>query len=72
MESPLTFWLPLAAALERPGPATDTAVALAVLQEIVVEAGAVPVVGLALIEPVTDDAAVTVTVAVCVAGPFGP
>jgi len=34
-----------------PGPVTATDVALDVLHEIVVEVGSVPVVGLALIEP---------------------
>jgi len=59
--------------LLKPGPLTDTEVAFAVVQEIVVDPGAVALVGLALIEPLTfGDAALTVTVAVCVAGPFGP
>ena len=61
--SPVTFWLPLANALESPGPVTETEVAFTVLHEIVVVAGSVPVEGLALIEPVTVAAALTVTVA---------
>jgi hypothetical protein len=71
--SPVIVWLPLAVVLLRPGPLTETEVALALVQEIVVVPGAMVLVGLAPIEPVTFGAdALTVTVAVCVAGPFGP
>ena len=69
---PLTVWVPVPAALERLGPDTATEVAFAVVHETVVEAGAVPVVGLTAIEPDTAVGAATVTVAVCEAGPFGP
>ena len=69
---PATVWLLDVAALLRPGPETATEVALLVLHEIVVVAGAVPVVGLAAIEPATAATDVTVKVAVYVAGPFGP
>jgi hypothetical protein len=48
-------------------PATETAVAFDVLHEIVAEPGAVVVVGLALIEPVTEGGAVIVTVCEIVA-----
>jgi hypothetical protein len=68
----VTFWLPLIAVLLRPVPVTLTEVALDVFQVIVVLPGAVVLVGLAEIEPATDASALTVTVAVCVAGPFGP
>jgi hypothetical protein len=70
--SPLTFCVPLVAALASDGPETDTEVALAVLHVIVVENGAVPVEGLAAIVPETDAGDVTVTVAVSVVGPPGP
>ena len=60
------------AVLLRPGPETETEVALVVLHAMAVEAGSVPVAGLAVIEPETETADVTVNVAVCVAGPLGP
>jgi hypothetical protein len=53
--------------LLRPLPETETAVAFDVLHEIVAEPGAVVVVGLALIEPVTEGGAVIVTVCEIVA-----
>ena len=60
----------MAAELLRPGPVIETEVALAVLQEIVEEPGAVAVVGVALIAADTiGAAALTVTVAVRVIGP---
>ena len=55
-----------------PLPEAATAVAFDVLHEMVVEAGAVPLDGLALIAPDTDAEALTTTVVVCVAGPFAP
>ena len=70
--SPLTFWVPLGAVLASDGPETETAVALAVLHEIVGARGSVPLAGLAAIEPEADAAAETMTVAVCVTGPLGP
>ncbi len=66
------FWFPLLAPLLRPGPETETEDALLVFHEIVVDAGSVPAEGLAAIEPETLASDVTVTVTVCVAGPFGP
>ena len=60
------------AVLLSPLPVTETEVALFVFHEMVVEPGALALVGLVAIEPETDDGAVTVTVADCVAGPFGP
>lgn len=71
-ERPLTFWVPLVAVLVSDGPLTNTDVALAVLHAIVVTSGAVPVEGLAAIEPATDAGEVMTTVTVCVAGPPGP
>ncbi len=70
--SPATVWMPEAAALESPGPATATELASLVLQVTVADAGSVPVAGEIAIEPATVGAAETVTVAVCVAGPLGP
>ncbi len=70
---PVTFWVPAAAVVERLGPLTETEVAFAVVQVMVVEPGAVVVVGLAAIEPETfGTAALTVNVAVRVIGPPGP
>ena len=69
---PVRFWLPVVAVLLRPGPETETEVALVVLHAMAVEAGSVPVAGLAVIEPETETAEVTVNVAVCVAGPLVP
>ena len=58
-------WLPLADVLLKPGPLTTADVAFAVVHATVVDPGAVAVVGLALIEPVTFGAAgITTTVAV--------
>ena len=71
-ESPLTYWLPLAAVLLTPLPDTATDVALLVLQEIVVAPGVVALAGLAVMEPETLTAEETVKVAVCVKGPPGP
>lgn len=71
-ESPVTVWAPLGAELLSPGPLTETDDALFVVQLIVLEAGSVPVVGLAVIAPVTVGAEVTVMVTVSVAGPPGP
>ena len=69
----MLVWLPLLDVLLKPGPLTETDVAFAVVHEIVLDPGAVEVVGFAPIEPVTlGVAAFTVTVAVCVAGPFAP
>ena len=70
--NPVTVCVPAVAVLLRPGPVTVTEEALLVLHVRVVEPGARPVVGLAEIAPATAAASVTVTVAVCVAGPFGP
>ena len=70
--SPVTIWVPSLAALVSPGPLTATEDALLVVQEIVLEAGSVPVDGLAEIEAETDGTDVTVTVTVSVAGPPGP
>ncbi len=70
--SPVTACDPAVAVLLRPGPETVTEEALLVLHVRVVEPGERPVVGLAEIEPPTVAAAETATVAVCVAGPFGP
>ena len=64
--------MPLRFALLTPGPDTATDVAFTVLHETDVVAGAMPVAGLAEMEPETDDGAVTETVTVCVAGPPGP
>ena len=70
---PVTFWVPAAAVAARPGPLTETEVAFAVVQVIVVEPGAVVVVGLAEIEPETfGTTALTVNVVVHVTGPPGP
>jgi hypothetical protein len=69
---PLTVWLPLADSLLSPGPETDTEVALALDHEIVAAPGAVVLVGLALIDALTDATAFTVNVADWVAGPLGP
>ena len=70
---PVMFWLPAAELVASPGPLTETEVAFAVVQVIVVEPGAVVVVGLAAIEPETlGTAALTVNVAVRVIGPPGP
>ena len=69
-ERPLTLWLPLAAVLLSPVPVTDTAVAFAHDHVIIAEPGDVQVVGLALIDAVTDAGALTVNVAVCVVGPL--
>ncbi len=60
------------AALLSHGPDTATAVALALDQVIVAAAGAAALLGLALIEALTEAAAVTVIVADCVTGPAGP
>ena len=70
--SPVTVCEPAVAVLLRPGPETATEEALLVLHVRVVEPGARPVVGLAEIAPATVAAADTASVAVCVAGPFGP
>lgn len=70
--SPLTVWLPFGAVLLMPLPVTETDVAFDVFHETVIVPGAPALVGLAEIDPDTDDGAVTVTVADCVAGPFGP
>ena len=69
---PLTAWLPLAAELLTPVPETETEVALLVLHEIVVAPGAVPLAGLAEMEPETLAAEDTVKVAGMVMGPPGP
>ena len=69
---PVTAWLPLAAELLMPLPTTETDVALLVLHEIVVAPGAVPLAGLAEMEPETLAAEDTVKVAVWVMGPPGP
>lgn len=66
---PVMVWLPLEAALFRLLPVTATEVAFAADQEIVVEPGAVAEFGVALIDALTDAAAVTFTVADCVTGP---
>ena len=58
--------------LLRPLPLTATEVAFALVQVIVVEPGAVAVVGDAVIEAVTEAAAVTETLADCVTGPPFP
>ncbi len=65
----MTVWVPLAAVLLTPLPVTDTAVAFALVHEIVVAPGAVVAVGEAPIDALTDAAAETVTVADCVTGP---
>jgi hypothetical protein len=65
----VTVWEPLVAVLLTPLPETDTAVALALDQEIVLAPGAEVDVGDALIDALTEAAAVTVTVADCVTGP---
>ena len=63
----------LAEVLATPGPETNTDVASAVFHESVVAPGAVVVVGFAVMEPETvATAALTVNVAVWVAGPFSP
>ena len=67
--SPLTVWLPLAAELLRPLPVTATDAAFALDQVIVVDPGELALVGLALMDAVTVAGALTVNVAVCVAGP---
>jgi len=61
--------VPLVAVLLTPLPETDTAVALALDHEIVLEPGAEVEVGDALIDALTEAAAVIVTVADCVTGP---
>lgn len=55
-------WLPFAAVLSSPFPVTATDVAWAEDQEMTVEAGAVPVDGLALTDAVTAGGALIVTV----------
>ena len=65
----MTVWLPLVAALLRPLPLTATEVAFVLDQVIVLDPGAVAVVGEALIAALTDDGAATVIVAVWVTGP---
>jgi len=65
----VTVWVPLVAVLLTPLPETDTAVALALDHEIVLEPGAEVEVGDALIDALTEAAAVIVTVADCVTGP---
>lgn len=65
----MTVWVPLVAVLLTPLPETDTAVALALDHEIVLEPGAEVEVGDALIDALTEAAAVIVTVADCVTGP---
>jgi hypothetical protein len=60
---PLTVWLPLADALLSPGPDADTEVAFTLDHEIVDAPGAVVLVGLALIDALTDATAFTVNVA---------
>jgi hypothetical protein len=57
------FWLPLAAVLLSPLPVTTTAVAFALVHEIVVDPGATTELGEALIEALTAEAGATVTVA---------
>ena len=69
-ERPFTIWLPLVAELLTPLPLTETEVALDVLHEIVVEPGAVALVGLAVMEPDTGGGAVTLTV--MLAAPLAP
>lgn len=64
---PLTAWLPLATVLPRPGPLTVTAVALTLDHVIVLEPGAVALVGLALIVADTPAGAATLTVWLIVA-----
>ena len=71
-ESPLTIWLPFAAVLLSPEPETDTEVAFVLVQEMVDVPGAVVLVGLALIDALTDVTALTVNVAVWVTGPPEP
>jgi hypothetical protein len=58
--------------VDSPGPETVTKLASLVVHVTVADAGSVPVAGEIEIEPATVGADVTVTVAVCVAGPFGP
>ena len=72
MESPLTVWLPFAAVLLSPVPETDTEVAFVLVQEMVDVPGGVVLVGLALIDALTDVTALTVNVAVWVTGPPEP
>ena len=55
--------------LFKPEPVTETDVAFVLLHEIVHEPGVVHEVGLALMDAVTVAGALTVNVAVCVAGP---
>ena len=59
---PLTVWLPLAAELLRPLPVTETDVALALDHVMVVAPGAIALVGFALIDAVTANGALIVTV----------
>ena len=59
---PLTVWLPLAAELLRPLPVTETDVALALDHVMVVVPGAIALVGFALIDAVTANGALIVTV----------
>ena len=65
-------WFPLAAVLLRPLPLTETEVAFALDQVMVLDPGAIAVMGDALIDALTDDGAATVTVAVWVTGPPVP
>ena len=60
-------WLPLLAELLRPLPLTVTEVALALVHVIVVEPGAVALVGVAAMDAVTDEGAAIVTVCEIVA-----
>ncbi len=70
--SPPTAWLPAGVVLASPGPVTATAVACALDQATVTVAGASAAAGEAPIQALTDDAAVTVSVADRVTGPPGP
>jgi hypothetical protein len=68
-ERPLTDWVPVEAVLLSPLPLTDTDVPFVLDQKIVDAPGAVALVGLALIDALTETTALTVNVAVWVIGP---
>ena len=65
----MTVWLPLAAVLLNPLPVTATEVAFVLDHVTVVDPGAVADSGETLIDALTNNASVTVTVALCVTGP---